>query len=169
MESNKEHLIASPLLTPEVMRFQPGKAFNSSLTQYGLIGNVLPAEDCPSNAGVRPRHGMPQQVSSDSRLFYNTVSPSSAFICGSQGSGKSHTLCCLLENCLTKSDASVLPKPWASLVFHYDTFISDDGGSPCEAAYLASMKGVSVRVLCSPTNVATIKVNGFPRGSVLLR
>ena len=54
-------MIASPLLTPEVMRFQPGKASNSSLTQYGLIGNVLPAEDCPSNAGVRPRHGMPQQ------------------------------------------------------------------------------------------------------------
>jgi hypothetical protein len=47
----------------------------------------------------------------DPRLFFNIGVPSSAFICGSQGSGKSHTLSCLLENCLMKSEVSQLDSP----------------------------------------------------------
>ncbi|KAL3444050.1 hypothetical protein BJX65DRAFT_311193 [Aspergillus insuetus] len=43
------------------------------------------------------------------------------------------------------------------MVFHYDTFISAVEGKPCEEAYLASNADVSVRVLCAPTNVASIK------------
>jgi hypothetical protein len=95
----------------------------------------------------------------DPRVFFNTATPSSIFICGSQGSGKSHTLSCLLENCLMPSIASKLPKPLAGLVFHYDTFISDHGGSPCEAAYLSSNHKVKVRVLCAPTNIRTIQAS----------
>ncbi|KJK84988.1 hypothetical protein H633G_11182 [Metarhizium anisopliae BRIP 53284] len=45
----------------------------------------------------------------------------------------------------------------ATLVFHYDAFISDDGGSPCEAAFLASLGGIRARVLCSPSNLSTIR------------
>ncbi|RAK89292.1 hypothetical protein BO79DRAFT_146640 [Aspergillus costaricaensis CBS 115574] len=74
----------------------------------------------------------------DPRLFFNVSHPSSVFICGSQGSGKSHTLSCLLENCLIQSKAGKLPNPLTGLVFHYDTFFSDVTGSPCEAAFLSS-------------------------------
>ena len=95
----------------------------------------------------------------DNRLFQNVSSPSSTFICGSQGSGKSHTLSCLLENCLIPCTATVLPRPLTALVFHYDTFVSDTGGAPCEAAYLSSHPDVSVRVLCAPTNRVQIKVS----------
>ena len=102
---------------------------------------------------------LPSQAYADRRLFFNVTTPSSVFICGSQGSGKSHTLSCLLENCLAISDATVLPKPLSALLFHYDAFISDDGGSPCEAAYLASLSGVKVRVICAPTNLRTIQVS----------
>lgn len=97
----------------------------------------------------------------DPRIFFNIAAPSSTFICGSQGSGKSHTLSCLLENCLFPSDASKLPHPLTGLVFHYDTFISDDGGSPCETAFLSSNPEIKVRVLCSPTNVRTIQASSF--------
>ncbi|KAL4809926.1 hypothetical protein BDV18DRAFT_150399 [Aspergillus unguis] len=93
----------------------------------------------------------------DPRLLFNVTAPSSTFICGSQGSGKSHTLSCMLEACLIPSKLGRLAKPLTGVVFHYDTFISDTGGSPCEAAYLASSNKVDVRVLCAPTNVATIK------------
>lgn len=55
------------------------------------------------------------------------------------------------------SDANELPRPLTGIVFHYDTFISDSGGSPCEAAFLSTHPDVSVRVLCAPTNVATIR------------
>lgn len=99
----------------------------------------------------------------DPRLFFNVSHPSSVFICGSQGSGKSHTLSCLLENCLIQSKAGKLPNPLTGLVFHYDTFFSDVTGSPCEAAFLSSHPDVKVRVLCSPTNIWSITV------SILLR
>jgi hypothetical protein len=94
----------------------------------------------------------------DPRIFYNISAPSSAFICGSQGSGKSHSLSCMLENCLTSSVANHLPRPLTGIVFHYDTFVSDTGGSPCEAANLSSSADVKVRVLCPPTNIGNIEV-----------
>ncbi|KAJ6436754.1 Nitrogen assimilation transcription factor nit-4 [Purpureocillium lavendulum] len=64
--------------------------------------------------------------------------PSSVFICGSQGSGKSYTLSCMLENFLAASEANTLPRPLTGVVFHYDSFTSDTSGTPCEAAYLSS-------------------------------
>lgn len=89
-------------------------------------------------------------------VHYNVAAPSSIFICGSQGSGKSHTLSCLLENCLLPSTANELPHPLTGIVFHYDTFIADNAGSPCEAAFLSTASKIQVRVLCAPTNIATI-------------
>lgn len=96
-------------------------------------------------------------ATSDELFYYNVAAPSSTFICGSQGSGKSHTLSCLLENSLFPSVANELPRPLTGIVFHYDTFINDSKGSPCEAAYLSSNPAVRVRVLCAPTNIATIR------------
>ena len=101
------------------------------------------------------------------RLFYNVSDPTSTFICGSQGSGKSHTLSSILENCLIPCKANYLPRPLAGLVFHYDTFISDTGGMPCEAAYLSSDPAVSVRVLCAPSNIGNIKVFHPPARSLI--
>ncbi|KAB8239053.1 P-loop containing nucleoside triphosphate hydrolase protein [Aspergillus alliaceus] len=96
-------------------------------------------------------------LAGDPRLFFNITHPSSVFICGSQGSGKSHTLSCILESCLIPSHASKLPNPLTSVVFHYDTFVGDSAGSPCEAAFLSSHTDVEVRVLCSPTNINVIR------------
>lgn len=110
---------------------------------------------------VYPQYGLLAGDASDSEshelFYYNVAAPSSIFICGSQGSGKSHTLSCLLENSLFPSVANELPRPLTGIVFHYDTFINDNKGSPCEAAYLSTNPAVRVRVLCAPTNVATIR------------
>ncbi|RMI97504.1 hypothetical protein CDV36_016234 [Fusarium kuroshium] len=114
----------------------------NTLDQYGLLGRDLSTD---------------QVSDKDPRVFYNVAAPTSTFICGSQGSGKSHTLATLLENCLVQSKANLLPRPLTGLVFHYDTFISDAGGLPCEAAHLSSHQGIKVRVLCPPTNVMNIK------------
>jgi hypothetical protein len=51
------------------------------LPQYGLLGSVCQNEEL---------------LPLDPRLFLNTNIPFSAFICGLQGSGKSHTMSCLL-------------------------------------------------------------------------
>ncbi|PQE10772.1 p-loop containing nucleoside triphosphate hydrolase protein [Rutstroemia sp. NJR-2017a BBW] len=83
----------------------------------------------------------------DPRLFFNIAAPSSVFICGSQGSGKSHTLSCLLENCPMESELSELTTPLSGLLFHYDSFTGDNIGIPCEAAHLASGGKIEVRVL----------------------
>ena len=123
------------------------------LPQYGLLAGLTSLLHTPSRDRT-----VPLLKDQDPRVFFNTTAPSSTFICGSQGSGKSHTLSCLLENCLSPSIANELPSPLTGLVFHYDTFISDDGGSPCEAAFLSSNPQIKVRVLCSPSNLRTIQV-----------
>ncbi|KAK1768941.1 hypothetical protein QBC33DRAFT_448798 [Phialemonium atrogriseum] len=136
----------APIFTDSVRKYAisvTGKSPDQPFTQFGLI-----AGDVSHPAGAPP---------ADPRIFYNVSAPSSVFICGSQGSGKSHSLSCLLENCLIPSKANTLPRPLTGIVFHFDTFISDNGGSPCEAAWLSSSRDVKVRVLCAPTNVRTIR------------
>ncbi len=149
-EKHTSHKLGnSPLLTVSALRLAQQQ--RSPINQYGLLARVM------QMTSQEITHD--SKRISESRLFFNTSVPSSTFICGSQGSGKSYTLSCLLENCLARSEATVLPHPLTSLLFHYDEFISDHGGSPCEAAFLASVPGVKVRILCSPTNIATIKVS----------
>ncbi|KAF6524911.1 hypothetical protein HZS61_010706 [Fusarium oxysporum f. sp. conglutinans] len=141
--SEVHDVISTPIFTDQVGKYLKQHAPKKKAPQYGLLA-------CDISNG--------SALNESSRLFYNVAAPSSVFICGSQGSGKSHTLATLLENCLMRSVANVLTRPLAGLVFHYDSFVSDSGGIPCEAACLSSNKKVSVRVLCPPTNTATIKV-----------
>jgi hypothetical protein len=146
-----DEITTAPLFTGSV-RTQLRSSIRGSipaetLTQYGLLGG-----------NTEEMLGSKGSDKADPRIFHNVTAPASTFICGSQGSGKSHTLSCLLENCLIPSAAGLLPKPLTGVVFHFDTFSSDADGSPCEAAYLSSNPHVRVRVLCAPTNVRTIKV-----------
>lgn len=119
--------------------------------QYAVLGQRLnetanQQESRDSEEAVDAKHA--------ELILQNTNSPWSAFICGSQGSGKSYSLSCMLENCLLQSDKiGRLSKPLTGLVFHYDTHSM---GSPCEAAYLCSA-GVPVRVFVSPSNYLSIK------------
>ncbi|KAI0814223.1 hypothetical protein GGR55DRAFT_500263 [Xylaria sp. FL0064] len=137
----------TPLFTYHILKHAKRlttSASTSPLSQYGLL-----AGDVDSLQGTS---------SEDPRLFYNVAAPSSVFICGSQGSGKSHTLSCFLENCLVQSEKlGSLPRPLTGIVFHYDDYASDSRVAPCEAAYLGSDPAINVRVLCSPTNVSVIK------------
>lgn len=148
-----QELAACPLFTHTVLKYGTSldEDQKNPFTQYGLLGGVM------ENNGVT--YGSADHAAAkDHRLYFNATAPSSVFICGSQGSGKSHTLSCLLENCLMESEANVLPRPLTGIVFHYDPWVSSTRGSPCEAAYLASANDISVRVLCPPTNVRQIEV-----------
>ncbi|KAI0176905.1 hypothetical protein BJ166DRAFT_505652 [Pestalotiopsis sp. NC0098] len=133
----------SPLFTEPVWEHSKSLTAGShdaAFTQYALLG--ANSSDEGGDAGI----------------FYNITAPSSIFICGNQGSGKSHTLSCLLENCVIPSSRlGSLPRPLTGIVFHYDTFFSDLSGTPCEAAHLSSDPRVRVRVLCAPTNVRAMK------------
>ncbi|KAJ0362693.1 hypothetical protein COL26b_013260 [Colletotrichum chrysophilum] len=94
-------------------------------------------------------------------LFGAPISEDSSYVAEARlfhnGSGKSNTLACLLENCLIPSQLGKLPYPLTGIVFHYDSFVSNSGGLPCEAAFIASHEKESVRVLYAPTNVRTIQ------------
>ncbi|KAK5625704.1 hypothetical protein RRF57_001420 [Xylaria bambusicola] len=137
----------APLFTAPILRHAQHLGASTSaaaFSQYGLL-----AGDARS---------LQETSSDDPRIFYNVATPASVFICGSQGSGKSHTLSCILENCLIQSDKlGSLPRPLTGIVFHYDDYASDSRVNPCEAAYLGSHPTISVRVLCSPTNIRAIK------------
>ncbi|GJN70693.1 hypothetical protein PLIIFM63780_002717 [Purpureocillium lilacinum] len=141
---------SAPIFT-EVVRGHAADLPSNPFTQYGLLGGdaTKMSSLMYTNSLVSAEH--------DPRIYQNITAPSSVFICGSQGSGKSHTLSCMLENCLLPSAANSLPRPLTGIVFHYDYFTSDAGGSPCEAAYLSSHPAVKVRVLCPPTNIVQIR------------
>lgn len=114
------------------------------IPQYGLIGI---REDLPGMGASEE----------DRLVFSNMNMPWSAFICGSQGAGKSHTLSCLLENALVGNNpAGELPNPLAGLVMHYDKSASHTASQVCEAAYLCS-SGIRVTVLVSPSNIWAMK------------
>ena len=93
-------------------------------------------------------------INSGEPIMMNVNAPNSAFICGSQGSGKSYTLSAMLENCLLPDvSTGKLTAPLAGVVFHYDI---DSASSVAEVAYLCS-RGIDVRVLASPSNVHKLK------------
>ncbi|PWY93089.1 hypothetical protein BO94DRAFT_615903 [Aspergillus sclerotioniger CBS 115572] len=135
----------APIISSHVLHEDQKHA--NQITQYGLLA-----------ASIRPLLSTnPDEPENDPRLFFNVTHPSSTFICGSQGSGKSHTLSCLLENCLIPSQAGRLTNPLTAVVFHYDTFTSDESAYPCEAAWISSHPDVKVRVFCAPTNLWTMQ------------
>ncbi|MCJ1381961.1 hypothetical protein MMC17_005073 [Xylographa soralifera] len=127
------------------------------LPQYGLLAGRIQDRPCESNLlQYEDTEAETIESQTDPRIFLNVNTPWSAFICGSQGSGKSHTLSCMLENCLLQSPLSELPNPLAGVVFHYDKFSSYTSSQICEAAYLCS-SGIPVKVLVSPTNFWRMK------------
>ncbi|KAI5920282.1 hypothetical protein F4810DRAFT_683364 [Camillea tinctor] len=146
-EQELTSIAGAPIFTYPVLKHTKELASGSSqksITQYALLG-----ADAPTLRSA------PDQ---DSRMLHNVSTPTSFFICGSQGSGKSHTLSCILENCLIPSESlGRLPNPLSGIVFHYDAYSSAAASSPCEAAYLSSDPRVNVRVLCSPSNTRNIK------------
>ncbi|KAK6849191.1 hypothetical protein PG995_013024 [Apiospora arundinis] len=128
----------------EALSLNPGD-MSQIIPQFALIGNVQPVAGAP-----------PTQL--DDRLVMTNLNiPWSAFICGSQGAGKSHTLSCLLENSvMTSSDAGQLPYPMSVLVMHYDNNSGYNNTQLCEAAYLCS-RDVPVNVLVSPSHIWGMK------------
>lgn len=116
----------------------------SFFPQYGLLGL--------RQASYQGTTEFEESRSAGNLVYANTNAPWSTFICGSQGSGKSHTLSCLLENSLQRqTDISTLPNPLSGIIFHYDEFTGATSHQVCEAAYLSS-SDIPVRVLVSPSN-----------------
>ena len=193
---HREEIKTTPIFSAEVLAKvleasrQPGAQTENLLPQYGLLAKVLRTfnskededtkeeevqnhasyDDTPNPAlGGRELIAEPE----DKRLFVNMNAPWSAFICGSQGSGKSHTLSCMLEAALWQTEPENfpgnLPNPLTAMVFHYDKFNSCSSSQICEAAYLSS-SGIPVKVLVSPSNYKTMQrayenMPGFPQNA----
>ncbi|KAL8832731.1 MAG: hypothetical protein Q9191_000068 [Dirinaria sp. TL-2023a] len=166
----KEEAGTAPIFSASVLRAATDQETElgrlNLLPQYGLLADHI--STCKS---VTP--DTEPNLSEDNRLFLNVNAPWSAFICGSQGSGKSHTLSCILENGLLQSEPPArlgkLPKPLAGMVFHYDKFTGLGATQVCEAAYLCS-EGIPVKVLVSPSNLknmvkAYTEIKGLPKGA----
>jgi hypothetical protein len=131
-----EDMKIAPLFSYEVKN-RLKDSYPEAFVQYGLLGQVQ--EDREPN-DVNP-------------MFLNTYTPFSIFLCGSQGSGKSHTMSCVLENCLmADKDISVSRSNLSGLVFHYDRTV---GESIAQPAFLSSH--IRTRVLVSPSNLGRMR------------
>ncbi|KAF1928308.1 uncharacterized protein M421DRAFT_158285 [Didymella exigua CBS 183.55] len=133
----------APLLAASIV----AEHYKNLVPQYGLLGSLEEEDDTPD----------------DSQLFLNTNVPFSAFICGVQGSGKSHTTSCILENAIiASSHLGHLESPVSTLVFSYGEWSSGGAGfNISESTFLgASHTGFpdhhvkKVTVLYSPSNPA---------------
>lgn len=161
---NVEETRTAPLFCKEAAeiakRELPGCGF--PFKQYGLLAGRT------RSIGELNGEGTQKKDEEDPRIFLNVSAPWSAFICGSQGSGKSHSLACMLENCLVShKHLGSLPHPLTAMVFHYDPQASM-AGQVCEAVYLCS-PSVEVRVLVSPTSYQRMvqlygNLKGLPPG-----
>lgn len=185
---HREEIRTTPLFSADVLAHangkQPTKTPELLLPEYGFLAKILntfggheqqEADDRLSpdseNCGVALNRSSQstQAKTDDSRLFVNMNAPWSAFICGSQGSGKSHTLSCMLEAALMPSRLGKLPHPLPGMVFHYDKFTGFSASSLCEAAYLSS-KNIKVTVLVSASNYYRMRdayenMPGLPPGA----
>ncbi|KAI3226779.1 hypothetical protein DTO012A9_9299 [Penicillium roqueforti] len=136
---NEHAILVSPLLE-KFGYFLP--------SQCMLLGNIVRGNESP-----------------DCRIMLNANIPFSAFICGVQGSGKSHTTACMIENCSMRLPAlGTLNQSISTLVLQFDEYTSITSSQPSEAAFLASVlpqyahaPPVPLRVLVSPTNISNLR------------
>ena len=144
--SQEDELSHTPLFSSDVLTHIGGMPFE----QYGLLGK----QESHHVGGFEMKSS---DDVGDNLIYGNHSEPWSTFICGSQGSGKSHTLANLLENSiLTPPPAGELPHPLTAIAFHYDPYTSFSSTQHCELAYLCS-KGIKVRILVSPSNYRNMK------------
>lgn len=131
-----EEVKNAPLFSAQVKKFIELSSTDtgSIYPQYGLIGLRL-----ETNPGGEQTHSEKlSRKATDNLVYANITTPWSTFICGSQGSGKSHTLSCLLENALLlPSRVGKLSRPLAAIIFRYDKFTAFSSTQLCEAAYCA--------------------------------
>lgn len=126
---------------------------------------LLTANLVSDHQDVIPQYGLMGSYEKE-KLFLNTNVPFSAFICGVQGSGKSHTASCILENALIASkQLGRLENPLSALILSYGQFGGDGSGfSISEAAFLASPPPKfpghphvsKINVMVSPSNYVKI-------------
>ena len=85
-DASQQDIITAPLFTGSAL-FLDQHTLPKMFVQYGLLGRAVSWKEADGDA---------ESFIPDDRIFLNTNVPWSAFICGSQGSGKSHTLSCML-------------------------------------------------------------------------
>ncbi|THZ81504.1 hypothetical protein D6C84_06541 [Aureobasidium pullulans] len=148
-----EQLRTAPLLSLSVKEASEArKTGNSSMfPQYAFLGCRISDARTLEDDDKNEDHFLESEP-----VLLNTNTPWSAFICGSQGSGKSYSLSAIIENCLHASPKiGKLPKPLAGVVFHNNTASAHN---ICEATHLVSL-GVRVNVLVSRSNYHALSSN----------
>ncbi|KAK6499524.1 hypothetical protein TWF506_004154 [Arthrobotrys conoides] len=134
--SNGPIVSSAPLFTSDVMRAS-SSADNAppGSTQFALFAKL---RNYRGNSQATLGFPYPEALEED-MVFLNTNTPFTTFICGLQGSGKSHSLSVIMENCLIQNPSlGVLHRPLAAVVFYFSPFTPLDTGKPCEVAYLAA-------------------------------
>ncbi|KAK2739634.1 hypothetical protein FQN55_009370 [Onygenales sp. PD_40] len=160
-----EEIRTTPLFSSGVKMSLQHHGQDDILPQYALMGMRTETYGRVDGEGMTENHFR----RSTNLVYANVNAPWSTFICGSQGSGKSHTLSCMLENSLLQpSCTGNVSSPLTGLVLHYDKFTGIETGQLCEAAYLSTK--IPVRVLVSPSNYAHMaelyaNLPGLPEGA----
>lgn len=140
-----EDLRTTPLLTLAVKESVEADSKSLNIETESLVVE----KQFPQYAIVGFHTGEHRDIRRHEPILMNVDAPNSTFISGSQGSGKSYTLSCMMENCLF-ADRRIghISTPVAGVAFHYDP---DSIAAVAEIAHLCSI-GIPVKVLVSQSN-----------------
>ncbi len=122
-----------------------------------------------------PEYGLLGRLHTSSRpsVFLNTYDPFCFVTLGVQGSGKSHSLSVILENCVlrvsdqmksTTDDALRLRRPMSSLVFHYD----QNQRNACEAIGIVNSSDRLRSFFADMRHEASLDPPTLPRDKMLV-
>jgi hypothetical protein len=146
----RENLRTTPLLTLSVK--DAVELQRKNLNDKAV--STTPQKQFPQYAVVGFNMAESPELRKHEAILMNVDAPNSTFICGTQGSGKSYTLSCMMENCLF-ADRRIghIGTPVAGVAFHYD---QDSTITAAEVAHLCSL-GISVKVLVSQSNERVLR------------
>ncbi|KAJ3113514.1 hypothetical protein HK100_001961 [Physocladia obscura] len=149
---------------PSLYTYMTSQATLTNLDNQSVVlaDEKIALETLAESALLGYRH---DATASNPRLIHiNVHEPFCLVTCGVQGSGKSHTLSVILENCLVSTlkctkikDQSIvrLQNPMCALVFHYD----QNPRSICESTGLIISREGLLNQLSVPRNSMTVLVS----------
>jgi hypothetical protein len=163
-KARKQEMQTTPLLSLKVKDAVDQDRTETLYPQYGILGYHIGEEEDgegeddndekDDNDATDDDDDQDTKIGKLEPILLNTNAPLSAFICGTQGAGKSFTMAAMLENCLLNDKRiGKLIKAPAAVVFHYD----NDGGTGALAEAIGLCSHVKVKVLVSLNSYDTLK------------
>lgn len=155
-----------------------GESQRNLYGETGLLGTIIETHMSTPRRLVQPaldaNGHVHRPAKPDQRLFLNVHAPFALVAVGVQGSGKSHTLACVVENCLLRAPfpatrpLTTLERPMAVLALHYGHDGQRGVSAVCEIAGVVAPSPALQAIATQPGTSASSLPPPLPRAERLV-